>query len=74
MKRNIVLAVMLAISPLTGALAQGTTNNNTESTAAESQHKAGATGSTVVPGNKSSVAGNQKATTETKQGHVSGGK
>ncbi|WP_428491194.1 hypothetical protein [Rhodopila sp.] len=74
MKRNIVLAVMLAISPLTGALAQTTTGKTAESTAAASPHKGGATGSTVVPGNKSTMAGSHKATAETKKGRVSGGK
>jgi hypothetical protein len=79
-----VFAAILAISPLTTALAQGTgpgtkADSATESTAmkngsATNAHEAGATGSTVVPGNKSTVAGDQKATAETKAGAVTGGK
>jgi hypothetical protein len=82
--RNIAFATMLAISPLTGALAQGTgpglkADSMKESTAMKdgsstNPHQAGATGSTVVPGDKSSVAGDHKATTETKTGGVAGGK
>ena len=80
--RNIVLAAMLAISPMTAALAQGTTTGSGmtgDSTTAVKNgaadpHKAGATGSKVVPGTQSSVAGNHKATVETKQGHTAGGK
>ena len=79
--RNIVLVALLAISPMTAALAQGTTGSamTADSTTAmkdgaANPHRAGATGSKVVPGTQSSIAGNHKATVETKQGHVAGGK
>lgn len=82
--RNIVLATVLAISPLTGVLAQGTApetkaGSTKESTAMKNgsttnPHQAGATGSTVVPGDKSTVAGAHKATADTKTGGVAGGK
>ena len=82
--RNIVLAAVLAISPLTGVLAQTTgpgikADSMKESSAvdkgsATSPHQAGATGSTVVPGDKSTVASDSKATTDTKTGGVAGGK
>ena len=75
--RNILFAAVLAISPLTGALAQGTGTGSTTGSAATTDssnpNQAGATGSTTVPGNKSSTAADDKATAETKQGHVSGG-
>lgn len=79
--RKIVLAAILAISPLTAALAQGTTgpglkaDSTTESKAVKdgsNPNQAGATGSKVVPGNKSTVASDHKSTTEMKAGAASG--
>lgn len=80
--RNIVFAAVLAISPLSGVLAQGTgpqikADSMGESRAVDngsalSAHQSGATGSTVVPGNKSTVASDHKATTETKTGAGAG--
>lgn len=73
--RNIIFAAVLAISPLTGALAQGTGAGSTTGAATKDSsnpNQAGATGSTVVPGSNSSAAGDDKATTETKQGQTSG--
>ena len=82
--RNIVLAAALAISPLTSVLAQTTgpgikADSMKESSAVDNgsapgAHQAGATGSTVVAGDKSTVAGDKKATTDTKTGGVAGGK
>lgn len=82
--RNIAFAAVLAITPLTSVLAQGTgpgikADSMKESSAvsngsAPAVQQPGATGSTVVTGNKSTVAGDHKATTETKTGGVAGGK
>jgi hypothetical protein len=82
--RSAVFAAILAINPLMTVLAQGTSpgtkaDSATESTAmkdgsATNSHESGATGATFVPGNKSNVAGDQKATAETKAGSVAGGK
>ncbi len=82
--RNFVFAALLAISPLTGVLAQTTgpaikadsmkESGAVDNGSATTPHQAGATGSTNVPGNKSSVASNQKGTAETKTGGVAGGK
>ena len=82
--RNIALATILAISPLSGVLAQGTgpgikadstqESNAVKDGAAKNPHQPGATGSTVVPGNKSSLAGDHKATAERKAGGTAGGK
>ena len=77
---NIYFATMLAIVPLTSVLAQGSgPATKTDSTvmkdgSATNSHQAGATGSTVVPGDKSTIAGDHKATVDTKTGGVAGGK
>ena len=71
--RNVFLAALLAASPLPAAMAQG-------SSAADSPKQVtnpsqpGATGSTVVPGDKSTQSGDLKGTDDTKRGGVSGGK
>ena len=71
--RNMIFAIVLAVSPLTGVLAQGTSGSNSGKDVTNSSQP-GATGSTVVPGDKSTAGGDQKATDETKTGQVSGGK
>jgi hypothetical protein len=82
--RNAVLVGLLAISPLTDALAQGTTGpdvkagSSSESTAIKNgsgtnPHQPGATGSVVVSGSNSTVSGDRKATDLEKKGSVSGG-
>ena len=79
----IVFAATLIASPLAAAFAQGTTSPSTkadstaESTAvkngsATNPNQAGATGATVVPGDKSSVAGDRKGTAEQKTGQTTG--
>jgi hypothetical protein len=80
--RYIVFAATLAASPLAAAFAQSTSpstkaDSMTESTAmkngsATNPNQAGATGSTVVPGDKSSVAGDRKGTAEQKTGQTTG--
>ena len=81
--RNLVLAAVLAISPLTGVLAQSTgpgikADSMKESSAVDNgsapNAQPGATGSSMVTGNKSTVASDNKATTDTKTGGVAGGK
>ena len=71
--RNVLFAAVLAASPLTGVLAQGTGGSDSQSDAT-SASQPGATGSTVVPGDKSTASGDQKGTADTKAGGVSGGK
>jgi hypothetical protein len=81
--RYLALVATLAVSPL-AAFAQSTgpntkAGNTTESTAikngaATNANQPGATGSTVVPGDKSSVAGDHKGTAEQKTGTISGNK
>ena len=79
---HLLTAALLAVAPITGALAQGTGPNvkadsPKESTAIKEGSgdatKPGATGKTVVPGTNSTVAGDSKATAETKTGGTSGG-
>jgi hypothetical protein len=82
--RKFVFAAMLAISPLTCAFAQSTgpdvkADSTKESTAIKdgsgaNPRQQGSTGSTVVPGDNSSIAGDHKATADTKTGGVAGGK
>lgn len=82
--RRIVVAAMLTVSPLTAALAQGGTGpdlkadskteaNSVKNGAATDTRTPGATGSTVVPGNHSSVAGDNAATARAKSGGGGGG-
>ena len=75
--RSLFMAVILAASSGGIALAQGTSPNTKADNAAEatatrngsgSPAKPGATGSTVVTGDKSTVAGDSKATTDTRTG------
>lgn len=82
-KRNVLIAGLLTISPLTVAFAQGTAHDTkagssiggaSKDAGAVDSHKPGATGSAVVPGDKSTVAGDRKATMDTKSGGVSGGR
>lgn len=81
--RYLAIAAALAVSPLATAFAQGTGPNTkadtAESTAikkgaAANPHQPGATGSTVVTGDKSTVAGDHKATAEQKTGASPSGK
>lgn len=82
--RNIFLAGLLAFSPLTAAVAQQSTSpglkagSTTELTAvkngsAANPHQPGATGSTVVPGDKITVSGDSKATSLEQKNNTSGG-
>ena len=78
--RNIFFATVLVINPLTSVLAQGTgpgmkaDSTGMKDGSVTNSHQAGATGSTVVTGDKSTVAGDHKATADTKTGGVAGGK
>ena len=75
---SLFIAGALAATPLTVALAQGTTGpgikaDSASGIAAEKEgaantHTQGATGTTTVPGNKSTVASDRKATYEEKVG------
>jgi hypothetical protein len=79
--RYLLPATMLVLAPLTGALAQGTGPNakadDTKEITANKEGssdttKPGATGRTVVPGSNSTVAGDQKSTTDAKTGGTGG--
>ena len=72
-------AAVLIASPLCGALAQtsspagGVADTKPTNPAAMNSHTPGATGTTVVPGSKSTVASDKPATTNTKTGGTSTG-
>ncbi len=81
--RYIIFAATLIATPLAAAIAQSTTSPTTKADSpAESKamkngsatnpNQAGATGTTIVPGDKSSVAGDQKGTAEQKTGQTAG--
>ena len=78
--RSCVLAGLLAISPLTAALAQGGTGPDLKADAkkeatdvkkgsATNPHQPAATGHAVVPGSNSTVKGDRKATHMEKKGN-----
>jgi hypothetical protein len=80
--RHLLPVALLALAPLTGALAQGTGPNvkadSTKETTAiregsSDTTKLGATGRTVVPGSNSTVAGDSKSTANAKTGGSGGG-
>lgn len=81
---GMLCVVVMAMIPLTGALAQGTgpnlkadsakEANEVKGDSAKSPRQPGATGSTVVPGSHSTVAGDQKATDRKQTGGGGGGK
>ncbi len=82
--RLFLVAGLLACGPLTAAFAQGGTSpdlkadssseaNSVKRGAATNPHKPGATGSTVVPGNNSTVAGDRAATGKAQSGSGGGG-
>lgn len=77
--RSLVLAGILTTSPLTGAFAQGGTGpqlkadstqeaKDVKNGSAANPNQGGATGSTVVPGDNSTVAKDQTATGRTQSG------
>ncbi len=82
--RNILFAAILALTPLAGAVAQGTTSpgmkagssseaSEMKNGSAANPRQPGATGTTVVPGNHSTIAGDAKATASRKSGGGGGG-
>jgi hypothetical protein len=81
--RHLLPVALLALTPLTGALAQGTGPNakadNTKEITANKEGssdtmKPGATGKTVVPGSNSTVAGDSNSTANAKTvGGTAGG-
>jgi hypothetical protein len=82
--RNFVFATVLALTPMAGALAQGSTvpdikaGSSSEASqmkngSATNPRQPGATGSTIVRGDRSTIAGDQKATTLRKTGGGGGG-
>ena len=75
-----LLAAALLTLPAAGAWAQASSSNTTNgmpmnsqsgSTAAENPHVKGATGDTIVKGDRSSIAGDKSATSEQKTGDSS---
>lgn len=81
---NLLLAGILTISPLAGAFAQAGTGpdlkadssneaNQVKQGSATNPQKPGATGHTVVPGDHSTIAGDQNATDRRKSGGGGGG-
>ena len=83
--RNVLFAAVLAVSPLTSSLAQQTTMpdvkagsakeaNEVKNGAATTPTQPGATGSSKVTGDHSTVAGDQQATDRVKGGGGGGGK
>ena len=74
--QNIALTILLAAVPLT-AFAQGASGQNAlmgnSTIAAQDTHRAGATGSTIVRGNRSTIAGDRRGSYEQRTGQFSGG-
>jgi hypothetical protein len=80
--RSLLPAALLALIPLTGAIAQSTGPNIKADSRKEATSikegsgettKPGATGRTVVPGSNSTVAGDSKSTADAKTGGTAGG-
>jgi hypothetical protein len=81
--QSLFFAGILAISPLSAVVAQSTgpdmkaggaaEADSVKNGAAKNPGQPGATGSTVVPGNQSTVAADHKGTYEQKTGQTAGG-
>ena len=75
--RSFILVAFLAVMPLAGTAAQqsnaaGSSGGN-QPAAAKNLNTPGATGKTVVPGNKSTVAGDKNSTVDAKTGQTNTG-
>jgi hypothetical protein len=76
--RPFVLVASLIALPVVGAVAQQNNQqadsaSNRPSSAAQNPNTPGATGRTIVPGDRSTIAADRPATAETKTGVVSTG-
>jgi hypothetical protein len=73
--RTLLFAAAIVAAPMTVALAaSGTSNQQTlEHGKASNPHVEGATGTTIVPGNDSTIAGDRGDTKAEKKGYIPAG-